>query len=85
LLWEAITADPGGNNGSENYTYDIVGNRFSLTSTIPSLPGSMNYFYDANDRLTTDIYDNNGNTTSSGGTSNTYNFVSSTSLTPANP
>jgi len=42
-------------------------------------------FYDANDRLTTDIYDNNGNTTSSGGTSNTYNFVSSTSLTPANP
>jgi hypothetical protein len=51
-----------------------VGNRQTLTSTIPSLPGGMNYFYDANDRLTTDTYDNDGNTISSGGTANTYDF-----------
>lgn len=31
-------------------------------------------FYDNNDRLTTDIYDSNGNTTSSAGISNTYDF-----------
>jgi RHS repeat-associated protein len=74
LISEAITADPGGNNGSENYTYDVVGNRFSLTSTIPSLPGSINYSYDSNDRLTTDSYDANGNTTSSAGIANTYDF-----------
>ena len=74
LMSETITSDPGGNNGAENYTYDAVGNRQTLTSTIPSLPGSMSYSYDANDRLTTDIYDNDGNTTSSGGTANTYDF-----------
>src|SRR5206468_12613295 len=74
LTSEVITADPGGNNGTENYTYDVVGNRFSLTSTIPSVPGSMNYSYDANDRLTTDTYDANGNTTSSAGISNSYDF-----------
>ena len=34
----------------------------------------MNYSYDANDRLTTDAYDNNGNTASSGGIANTYDF-----------
>jgi RHS repeat-associated protein len=74
LQSESITSDPGGNNGAENYTYDAVGNRQTLTSTIPSLPGGMNYFYDANDRLTTDTYDNDGNTISSGGTANTYDF-----------
>jgi RHS repeat-associated protein len=74
LQSESITSDPGGNNGAESYTYDAVGNRQTLTSTIPSLPGGMNYFYDANDRLTTDTYDNDGNTISSGGTANTYDF-----------
>jgi hypothetical protein len=45
-----------------------------LTSTIPSLPGSISYSYDANDRLSTDNYDNNGNTISSGGPTNIYDF-----------
>jgi hypothetical protein len=67
LQSETITADPASNNGAENYTYDSVGNRLTLTSTIPSLLGSISYSYDANDRLSTDTYDNSGNTTSSGG------------------
>ncbi len=74
LLSETIAADPGGNNGAENYTYDAVGNRKTLNSTIPSLPGGISYSYDTDDRLTTDAYDNNGNTISSGGTANTYDF-----------
>src|ERR1700734_390321 len=64
---ETITADPASDNGAESYTYDAVGNRKTLASTIPSLPGSISYTYDAHDRLTTATYDNDGNTTSSGG------------------
>ena len=74
LKSETITADPGNNNGAENYTYDAVGNRMTLSSTIPSLPGSISYTYDSNDRLTTDTYDNDGNTISSAGTASTYDF-----------
>jgi hypothetical protein len=39
---------------------------------MPSRPGS--FFYDANDRLTTDNWDANGNTISSGGISYGYDF-----------
>jgi RHS repeat-associated protein len=74
LQSETISADPAGNNGAESYLYDSVGNRKTLTSTIPSLGGGMSYSYDANDRLTTDTYDSDGNTVSSGGTTNTYDF-----------
>jgi RHS repeat-associated protein len=74
LKSETIAADPGHNNGAETYTYDAVGNRKTLTSTIPSLPGSISYGYDINDRLNTDTYDNNGNTISSAGTASTYDF-----------
>ena len=74
LKSETITADPGNNNGAESYTYDAVGNRKTLASTIPSLPGSISYSYDLNDRLTNDTYDNDGNTISSAGTASTYDF-----------
>ena len=74
LQSETITGDPGNNNGAETYTYDAVGNRKTLNSTIPSLPGSNSYTYDANDRLSTDTYDNDGNTTVSGGVTDTYDF-----------
>ena len=40
LQSETIASDPGGNNGQESYTYDAVGNRKTLSSTIPSLSGS---------------------------------------------
>jgi RHS repeat-associated protein len=74
LKSETITNDPAANNGVETYTYDAVGNRLTLNSTIPSLPGSMTYSYDANDRLSTDTYDNDGNTIASAGISNTYDW-----------
>ncbi len=71
LTSEAITADPSGNNGTVNYVYDSVGNRFSMTSTLNAVPGGS-FFYDNNDRLTTDTYDANGNTTSSAGISKIF-------------
>jgi YD repeat-containing protein len=74
LMSETITADPAKNNGAETYTYYPVGNRKTLASTIPSLEGSDSYSYDANDRLSTDTYDNNGNTITSLGITNTYDF-----------
>jgi YD repeat-containing protein len=80
LQSETITGDAGGNNGAENYTYDFVGNRKTLTSTIPSLPGSVSYSYDADDRLSIDTYDNNGNTTVSGGART--NTTSKTTCSP---
>lgn len=74
LQSETISSDPAGNNGTEGYTYDNVGNRLTLNSTIPSLSGAVSYAYDSNDRLSTDTYDNNGNTSSSSGISYTYDF-----------
>jgi len=71
---EAITGDPAGNNGTVSYTqYDAVGNRLQMTSTLGAVPGGS-FSYDANDRLTTDNYDANGNTISSGGISYSYDF-----------
>jgi len=43
LMSETVASDPGGNNGVESYTYDAVGNRKTLSSTIPSLSGSASY------------------------------------------
>jgi RHS repeat-associated protein len=73
LQSEAVTADPSGKNGTVSYVYDVVGNRASMTSTLNAVPGGS-FFYDNNDQLTTDTYDNNGNTTASAGISNTYDF-----------
>ena len=62
LTSEAITGDPGGNNGTVSYTgYDAVGNRTQMTSTLGAVPGGS-FFYDSNDRLSGPSYDNNGNT-----------------------
>ena len=57
--------------GNVGYRYDMVGNRTNRQSTISQLP-TANSSYDTNDWLTTDTYDNNGNTTASGG--NTYQY-----------
>jgi RHS repeat-associated protein len=74
LTSEAITGDPAGHNGTVSYTqYDAVGNRLSMTSTLSAVPGGS-FVYDANDQLTTDTYDANGNTISSGGISYGYDF-----------
>jgi RHS repeat-associated protein len=73
LTSEAISADPHGKNGTVSYAYDPVGNRQQMASTLPPVPAGM-FFYDANDRLTTDTYDNDGNTVSFAGISNVYDF-----------
>jgi RHS repeat-associated protein len=73
LTGESIAADPHGANGSVSYSYDAVGNRLNRTSSLVALP-SQSSTYDANDRLTSDSYDNNGNTTSSSGNNYAYDF-----------
>ena len=44
-----------------------------MTSTLGGVP-SGSFSYDANDRLSVDTYNNNGNTTASGGITNNYDF-----------
>jgi RHS repeat-associated protein len=73
LTSESIANDPHGITGSATYNYDPVGNRLSRTSTLAPLP-SQSQTYDPNDRLTSDTYDNNGNTTSSNGKGYAYTF-----------
>ena len=75
LTNEAISSDPAGKNGTLGYGLDPVGNRLSLTSTLPGItPGA--WTYDANDRLptSTETYDLNGNATASGARAFTYDF-----------
>ena len=71
LTKETVSNDSQGVNGSVAYTYDAVSNRLTRNSSLPGI-ATQNYAYDANDRLQSDSYDQNGNTTSSQG--NTYNF-----------
>jgi RHS repeat-associated protein len=73
LTSESIATDPHSINGAVNYTYDPVGNRKQMTSTLPPVPAGL-WNYDANDRLTSDGYDPAGNTTSSGGLNYAYDF-----------
>jgi RHS repeat-associated protein len=60
-------------NGSIGYTYDAVGNRLSRTSSVTPVLAAT-YTYDANDRLTSDTYDADGNTTASGANTYAYDF-----------
>jgi RHS repeat-associated protein len=73
LTSEGIAGDPAGPNSSVNYTYDAVGNRTQMTSTLAAVPSGA-FTYDADDRLSRDTYDSDGNTTSSNGIANTYDF-----------
>jgi RHS repeat-associated protein len=73
LTRETVTADPNNHNGTASYTYDAVGNRTMLSSTLPPA-GGTSYSYDADDRLASDSYDANGNTVLSGGVSDSYDF-----------
>jgi RHS repeat-associated protein len=60
-------------NGAASYVYDAVGDRTQKTSTIPGFPGGLTN-YNANDQLSTDTYDNDGNTTASNGLGYVYDF-----------
>jgi len=68
-----LTTETISGMGSLSYVYDPVGNRTSRSSHVSGIP-TTTYSYDANDRLQTDTYDQNGNTTASGGNSYRYNF-----------
>jgi hypothetical protein len=50
-----------------------VGNRRQKVSMLPGYPGGLSN-YNANDQLSTDIYDNDGNTTASNGLGYAYDF-----------
>jgi len=56
LTSETVSADPNNKNGAISYTYDNVGNRKMLTSTLAPVGGNT-YNYDADDRLAADSYD----------------------------
>jgi len=74
LTNEAISLDPHSVNGSIGYGLDPVGNRLSQTSTLSEIT-SGSYTYDADDRiLSTETYDNNGNTLVTGARTFTYDF-----------
>jgi RHS repeat-associated protein len=67
--------------GNAGYAYDPVGNRTNRNSTISKLP-TTSYNYNTNDWLTTDKYDNNGNTTNSSG--NFYQYDALNQVTNVN-
>src|SRR5579864_5405775 len=61
-------------NGTVGYQYDSVGNRLQRNSSVPAIPATGLLNYDANDRTSTDPYDNNGNLLNAGTGSNIYDF-----------
>ncbi len=73
LTNETISSDPHAVNGAVNYTYDPVGNRLQMTSSLAPVPAGT-FLYNANDQLQTDAYDANGNTVNSGGLTYAYDF-----------
>jgi RHS repeat-associated protein len=66
-----VTSESLSDLGNLTYGYDKVGNRTNRQSTVVQLP-TANYSYNTNDWLSSDTYDNNGNTTVAG--VNTYNY-----------
>src|SRR6266700_465912 len=67
------TGTPACAPGAVSYSYDSVGNRLQLISTLSAVPASGLLNYDANDRTSTDVYDANGNTVFNG-QQNVYDF-----------
>lgn len=66
LTGEEITGGAAGTgNGALGYTYDAVGNRLSRSSSVAGVPGAVHSF-DANDRISGDPYDANGNSLAAG-------------------
>jgi RHS repeat-associated protein len=74
LTDETISGEPNnGNNGNLHYGYDNVGNRLNRTSSVAVL-SSVTSTFDKNDRLASDSYDANGNTSAAMGASFSYDF-----------
>jgi len=73
LTNETISLDPHSKNGTVGYGSDPVGNRLTQTSTLPGI-STGSFTYDPDDRLSTETYDNNGNTTATGARTFAYDF-----------
>ena len=75
LASETISGDPRGAsfNGALSYSLDGAGNRLSRTSTLAEL-GAQSFTYNADDEISGDTFDANGNTTASGGHTFAYDF-----------
>ena len=71
LTNETISGDPSNKNGSVSYGLDPVGNRLSETSSLPGIT-SGSFGYNADDEVSSETYDQNGNTLFTGGKSYTY-------------
>jgi RHS repeat-associated protein len=72
LTREAVAGDPvPANNGAVDYTYDAVSNRLSRVSSLAGVLSETSN-YDANDRLTSEAYDANGNARSVSGRTFAY-------------
>jgi RHS repeat-associated protein len=74
LTKETISNDPQATgNGAVDYTYDAVGNRLTRSASLTGLP-NQTLAYDANNRLTSDTFDNNGSTINSNGTAYSFDW-----------
>jgi RHS repeat-associated protein len=71
LTNEQIANDPQQNDGSVSYSLDPVGNRKSANSTLSAVK-SGSFGYNADDEVSSETYDANGNTTYTGGKNFTY-------------
>jgi YD repeat-containing protein len=71
LTGEAVSNDPSKENGSVSYTLDPVGNRLSQSSNLSGI-NSASFSYNADDELTGEMYDANGNVTETGGKTFAY-------------
>jgi RHS repeat-associated protein len=74
LMSETVSGDAAARNGTATYTYDPVGNRVQRDSTLSGVIATGLLNYDANDRISSDPYDNNGNLLNAGTGSNVYDF-----------
>jgi RHS repeat-associated protein len=84
LTNETISGDPAnnsGNNGSAAYTLDPVGNRTAATSTLNGI-NPISGSYNADDQLSSETYDANGNTTLAAN-GNSYTYDSENHMTSA--
>jgi RHS repeat-associated protein len=71
LTQETIADAPASKNGVVSYSLDPVGNRLSDTSSLSGVSSSSSTF-NADDELSSETYDNNGNTLTTGGKTFTY-------------
>jgi RHS repeat-associated protein len=84
LTGETISGDPANNNvnnGSATYTLDPVGNRTAVNSTLNGI-NPISGSYNADDELSSETYDSNGNTTLAAN-GNSYTYDSENHMTSA--